>query len=158
MALEFDTAVARVLAEDETPEEQPTIEFYVNERDEESGEVVDRVLCHAYEPYEGAVIALMADATGRRSQVTDKVSGMVDFVMDIVDEPTKNYLTRRLLDREDPFGGTELAEIALGLIGEKAGRPTRQPSDFAPSRKTGGQSSTRRTTKSTSSASRQTAS
>ena len=158
MGLEFDTAVARVLAEDEAPDEQPLISFTVNERDPETDEIVNKVQCHAYEPYEGAVVALLADVTGRRSKTTDKISGLVDFVMDIVDDETKAYLTDRLLDREDPFGAEDLSQIALGLIAEVGGRPTKLPSDFAPSRKTAGQRSTRTTSKSTSSASRRTAS
>lgn len=155
--MEFDTAVARVRDTDEDQEEAP-IEFTVVERDEDTEEVIRRVKCHAYNPGEGQIVILLTDVMGRRTNNAEKVAGIVDFFTEVLDPESKQYIVRRLMDRKDPFGMADIEEIAMGLVEEWGGRPTKQPSDFAQSRKTGGQRSTRRTSKSTSSASRRTAS
>jgi hypothetical protein len=154
--VEFDTAVARV--ESENDDERASTMFTVVERDPDTDEVLDRVECRAYLPEEGQLVILMADVKGRRAHTEDKIAGMVDFVFDLLDAESKDYLTERLLDIKDPFGFAQVADIATGLIEEWSGRPTQQPSDYLPSRKTGGRKSTPRTSKSTSSGSRRTAS
>jgi hypothetical protein len=158
MALEFDTAVARVRDENEAPEERPSIEFTINERDPDTDEILDRVVCHAYYPGEGKVLVLMTDVMGRRAGVAEKLAGIIDFFADVLDPDSKDYVVRRLLDDDDPFGLEDIQPIVFGLVEEWGGRPTKSPSDFAPSRKTGGRNSTPRTSKSTSSGSRSTAS
>lgn len=155
--MEFDTAVARVRTADEAPEVAPFV-FTIVERDPDTDAVVDRVELRAFEPAEGQFVVMVTDVLGRKSNMSSKISGIVDFFTEILDEPSKEYVVGRLLDRDDPFGVSDLQPIIEWLIGEWSGRPTKSPTDFAPSRKTGGQSSTRRTSKSTSSASRRTAS
>lgn len=157
MALEFDTAVARVKDENEQDEREP-IEFTIVERDPDTEEVLDRVVCHAYPPGDGQVIVLVTDVMGRRSNTMQKLAGIIDFFVDVLDEESRDYITKRLLDPEDPFGLEEIEGVVWGLVEEWGGRPTKQPSDFAPSRKKGGQRSTPRTSKSTSSRSRSTGS
>lgn len=154
--MEFDTAVARVAAEDEV--EEAPYAFTIVERDPDTDAIINRVECHAYRPEEGQFVVMVTDVMGRRATLADKIAGTVDFCTEILDEPSKDYVVRRLLDRRDPFGLAELQPIIDWLIGEWGGRPTKQPSDFARSRKSGGQSSTPRTRKSTSSGSRRTAS
>lgn len=155
---EFETAVAVARAED-SPEEA-TIEFVVVEigEDEEGEETRERIMCHAYHPGEGEVIMLISDAMGRRSSVPEKVAAIIDFLVNVLDDESTDYIVGRLLDRRDPFGISEIEPIVFGLIEEMGGRPTKQPSDFARSRKNGGQKSTQRTRKSASSASARTAS
>jgi len=153
--VEFDTAVARVAAED--AEEEVSYPFTIVERDE-NNKVIRKVECHAYQPEDGNILMLMADVMSRRSGLAQQVAGFVDFLTDVLDKPSKDYVVGRLMDRTDPFGIEDIQNIASYLMEQWSGRPTQQPSDFLPSQKTGGQRSTRRTSKSTSSASRRTAS
>lgn len=156
--MEFDTAVARVLAEGEEPEAKESLTFTIVERDPDTDEVIDRVECTAYKPNEGQIVILMADVMGRRATLVDKVAGTIDFFTDILDEPSKEYIVGRLLDPDDPLGLTELQPIINHIVEEWGGRPTKQPTDYSPSRKVAGRSSTPRTSKSTSSRSRSTVS
>lgn len=158
MALEFDTAVARVRDENDTPEDKPSVMFTVNERDPDTDEILDRVECHAYYPGEGQILVLMTDVMGRRAGTAEKLAGIIDFFTDVLDPESKDYIVKRLLDPEDPFGLEEIQPIVFGLVEEWGGRPTKLPSDYASSRKTGGQKSTPRTSKRTSSGSRTTGS
>lgn len=155
--MEFDTAVARVRADDEPAEEAP-YEFTIVERDPETDAVLDKVVCHAYQPAEGQWIVMITDVIGRQANFGHKIAGIIDFFTEVLDEPSKEYIVSRLLDRHDPFGVAEIEPIVFWMMEEWSGRPTKSPTDFAPSRKTGGRSSTRPTSKSTSSASRRTAS
>lgn len=158
LAVEFDTAVARALAEGEEAEVKETLTFTIVERDPDTDEILDKVECTAYKPNEGQIVILMADVMGRRATFVDKIAGTIDFFTDILDQPSKDYVVGRLLDPDDPLGLTELQPIINHIVEEWGGRPTKQPTDFSPSRKPGGQRSTRHTSKSTSSRSRSTAS
>lgn len=156
--MEFDTAVARTLAENEEPEAREGLTFTIVERDPETDEILDRVQCTAYKPTEGQVVILLADVMGRRATLVDKIAGAIDFFTDVLDEDSKTYIVGRLLDPADPLGLNELQPIINHIVEEWGGRPTKQPTDYSPSRKVAGQSSTRRTSKSTSSRSRSTVS
>ncbi|HEY5419337.1 MAG TPA: hypothetical protein VIL10_01265 [Marmoricola sp.] len=153
--MEFDTAVARARVEDE---EEVAYPFTIVERDPDTDAVLDKVVCHAYHPGDGQVIVLIADTMGRRSSTSDKIAGIIDFFTDVLDDESKEYIVRRLMDRRDPFGLADVEPIVFYLVEEWGGRPTKQPSDFSRSQKVAGQKSTPRTRKSTSSASRRTAS
>jgi hypothetical protein len=157
MALEFDTAVKRAATPEEREDREPDVTFVVHEIDEDDN-VVNSVECHAFRPAEGQVLVLLADTIGRRAKPSDKVAGIIDFFVDVLDRESHEYIVDRLLDPEDDFGFENISEIAFGLVEEWGGRPTKRPSDFAPSRKKGGQRSTRTTSKSTSSRSRSTGS
>lgn len=98
-------------------------------------------------PGEGQIVMLMA-ANGRRSGVTDRVAGIIDFFMGVLDEADFHYIEQRLMDRTDPFGAAEIEAIMRYLVEEWGGRPTKQPSDFASSQKSTGRKSTRPTSKS----------
>ena len=156
MAFEFDTAAKRVV-DDEPREREYDLVFPIHERDEDD-EIVDTFEARAARPGDGVIAVLLTDIQGRRSTASDKVAGLIDFVMDVVDRPTRDYLVKRLLDEDDPFGTEAITEMAMALVEEWGGRPTKQPSDYAPSRKTGGQRSTRTTSRQTSSRSRSTGS
>lgn len=153
---EFETALAAASQEEDTA----SLDFVVVEitEAEDGSEQRVKVICHAYPPSEGQVLLLLADAVGRNRGTQDKIAAIVDFMVDVLDKESHDYIVGRLLDRRDPFGVAQIEPIVMWMIEEWGGRPTKQPSDFAPSRKTGGQSSTRRTSKSTSSASQRTAS
>lgn len=138
---EFITAVAAVV------EDEDGTHFPIKEVDAE-GNVIHVQDCVAYKPAEGQVIMMMA-GLGRHGTMADKVSSIINFLADTVDETTHAYLVSRLLNRNDEFGLEQVQEILEALMEEWGGRPTKLPSDFAQSQKTGGQKSTRRTRVST---------
>lgn len=152
---EFETALAAV-----TDEEEASLEFAVVEiKEEEDGsETRTKRLCHAYPPAEGQVILFMTDTIGRHRSTEERLAAIVDFLVDVLDEESRAYIVGRLMARSDPFGLADIEPIVMWMLQEWGARPTKQPSDFAPSRKTGGQKSTPRTRVSRSSASVQTAS
>lgn len=154
--LEFDTAIARAARPDDEEEVAPYT-LTVNERDPDTDEIVNTVDLHAYEPDEGQVAVFLADTSGRRATTTGRVAGTIDFFMDALDPPSSEYVTRRLLDRHDPFSMDDIVGLAHKMLEAWGGRPTKRPTDFQPSQKPGGPRSTRTTRKSTSSASRRTA-
>jgi hypothetical protein len=157
MGLEFETAVKR-RASDEPVDKGPRTIFEVSEYDEDTDELIRVVECTAYNPGTDAIVMLFADATGRRSDTKTKAVGVIDFFFSTLDDETNDYLYRRLIDPDDPLTLEDISGWTLKLIEEWGGRPTKQPSDFAHSRKTGGRRSTPRTSPSTPSRSRSTAS
>jgi hypothetical protein len=158
VALEFETAAKRKMEADEVVDRGPATPFKIAEYVDGEDEPAQVVECEAYYPGEAAIVMLMTDVTARRSTTSQKAVGLIDFFFACLSDETNDYLYGRFIDTEDPFDLVDIREIIFGLIEEWGGRPTKQPSDFAPSRKTGGQSSTRRTSPSTSSRSRSTGS
>lgn len=150
----FDTAVARAT---ETEELEYNHEFDINERDDDD-RIVRTVKCWFREPDTGEIVMLLTDTQGRRANLSQRLAALVDFMTEVLDEPSQEYVVQRMLDPKDAFGLEDLTPILEWMIEEFGGRPTRQPSDYLPSRKTAGRSSTQRTSKSTSSRSRSTAS
>jgi hypothetical protein len=161
MGLEFETAAKRRLAEGEQAEPAergPATIFKIAEYVDGEDEPQEIVECEAYYPGENAIVVFMADVMSRRNSTAEKAVGLIDFFFSTLSNESNDYLYRRLVDPEDPFNAVDIREITMALIEEWGGRPTKQPSDFAPSRKTGGRSSTQRTSRSTSSRSRSTGS
>lgn len=133
---EFTTALKEV-----TGEAEEAMHFTVDGRE---------LTC--YPPSEGQLAVLMA-SIGRHSALAQQIAGIINFFVEVMDEPSHAYLVGRLLDRTDPFGLEEVTEIMDWMIEEWTGRPTQSPSVSTRSRQSGGQRSTRRTSASTSSAS-----
>lgn len=132
---EFTTAVAEIEAEDH---DDRWIEFSV-----------DGILCRARrQPQDGQVAVLMA-TTGRHSSQQERIAGLINFFVGVLDEDSHSYIVNRLLDGGDQFGLANVEEILEGLMEDWAGRPTKQSSGSTTSPKDTGRSSTRRTTKST---------
>lgn len=111
---------------------------------------VDGQALVCYQPSDGQLAMLMA-SVGRHISKTQQVAGIINFFVEVMDEPSHIYLTERLLDRTDPFGLEEVTEIMSWMIEEWTGRPTQSLSVSTPSRTNGGRKSTRRTSRSTSS-------
>lgn len=119
---------------------------------------VDGKMCNAYRPTSGQIAVYMATA-GRHATREDNIAGVVDFFAGVLDRGSRDYLIRRLMDREDPFEVEQVEEIISYLIEEWSGRPTEQASDSHKSPPSTGTSSTRTTEQgSTSSTSLSTAS
>ena len=73
------------------------------------------------------------------------VNVMIGFIFEMMDEDTKRYFRRRLLDSFDPFdleGEGSLMEVYEALTEEWSARPTKSPSDFSSSQKPDGRKST----------------
>lgn len=93
-------------------------------------------------PTEDQMVMLMAaDASEIRTDGA-RIAAYVDFSMAIFDEDSRRYLSRRLLDRDDPFSFEDLMDIVQQLVEEWANRPTKPLSDSTSSSDNGGTSST----------------
>lgn len=128
---EFTTAVAQ--AEKAEGAEDEGIEFDV-----------DGVMCKCYHPGDGQLAYLMA-SMGRHTSTQERVAGVVNFFVAVLDADSQQYVIGRLLDRGDPFGITEVQQIMEWMVEEWAGRPTKSPSGSTPSRQRGGRKSTQPT-------------
>jgi hypothetical protein len=127
------------------------------EVDEGMAFTVDGTELHAYQPSDGQLAVLMA-SVGRHTSMPNQVAGVINFFVEVMDEPSHVYVVERLLDRTDPFGLAEVKEIMEWMVEEWSGRPTQSPSVSTRSRKNGGPRSTPPTSASTSSDSLTTAS
>lgn len=128
---EFTTAVEE--ANKGTDPEEHALEFSV-----------DGVLCKGYRPGDGQLAYLMA-STGRHSTGQERVAGLINFFVAVLDDDSHTYIVNRLLDREDAFGIEQVQAIMEWLVGAWSGRPTQSPSDSTSSPPSTGQSSTERT-------------
>lgn len=126
---EFTTAVKAAESEDDKPD----LEFNV-----------DGVLVTAYYPGDGQLAYLMA-STGKHQPATEQVAGLINFFVAVLDDESHGYIVNKLLDRKDPFGLEEVQDIFEWMVEQWAGRPTKQPSDFASSRRSAGPKSKSRT-------------
>jgi hypothetical protein len=102
---------------------------------------VDDVEVRAYEPSPGQM-AMMYSALSDLSTDNQRVAGIVDFFLGLLDGDSRRVLAQRLMDREDPFELDELTEIMTWLIGEWSARPTRPSSASTPSPRRTGRKST----------------
>lgn len=149
--LEFVTAAEEAVA----PEEDITtpIHFYKMVKtnvgtDEEPRWVEEKVLDHtitAHRPEPGQFAILTAALVGRGTSEDQQIAGIIDFFVDLLDEEDKQYVSRRLMDRKDPFSqqGMEFIQNALeALVSEWSGRPTKSLSGSAQSPGSDGQKST----------------
>lgn len=89
---------------------------------------------------EGALAMLLAsDAV----PLQEKVSASINFFFSILAERAdEDHFKLRLYDRDDPFGGSMIAELVEGIIEEWTGDPTQSSSDSTGSLDSTGASST----------------
>lgn len=125
---EFVTAVAE--ATTESTEEQKGMAF-----------AVDGVELRCFKPRDGQVAVLMA-STGRHSSEEEKVAGLINFFVAVLDNQSHTYIVNRLLDREDEFGLEQVTAIMEWMIEEWSGRPTQSPSVSTGSQRSDGLNST----------------
>lgn len=134
---EFTTAVKAKAAEDEAPDEKPTIKF-----------TLDGVDCWAFEPTESQTAVLISATSGRRRS-NDDTATLINFIFNLFDAETKMHLQDRLLDRNDPFElssddpeEASLMTIVEDILEEASGNPTKPSSASTSSRASTGQKST----------------
>ena len=89
---------------------------------------IDGQAIKAYRPTPSQM-AWAITATGRYTTLHDKIAGVIDFFVGVLDENSRTYVVNRLLDRDDDFGFEQVEEIIRFLTEEWSGRPTKQPSD-----------------------------
>lgn len=118
---EFITAVAEKQA---GGPESITFTIGKTDVDEDGVETVTKRDITAHPPKEGQ-IALMMARMGRHSSSSDKVAGIIDFFVEVMDQADHDYVVGRLLDREDPFGFNDVTQISTWLIEEWGQRPTK---------------------------------
>lgn len=78
----------------------------------------------AHKPNDGQVALLMA-RMGRHSTSSDRVAGIIDFFVEVLDEQGHEYIVNRLMDGDDEFGITDVSSIMEWLLAEWSGRPTK---------------------------------
>lgn len=107
---------------------------------------VDGFKMTAYKPDEGQFAMLMA-SVGRGSTDGDRIAGLINFLVNIIDTRGADHLQKRLLTPvwKDPFGIEEVEQIMEWLAEEWTGNPTQEPSGSTASPSTTGSPSTGRT-------------
>ena len=134
--------------------------FEIEEEDEPLVFIHDGREVRFYEPSAGQLAIMATLSTSKEHQA---VRQLMTLFFSVMDDETHEYFESRLMDRKDTFdldteGG--VLDIYEFLMEEWSGKPSKQPSDYQPPRKSTGRSSTgsTRAKASTSSRSRSTAS
>lgn len=144
---EFGVALDEFYAE-ENEKDDPGVPFkiaaYDNGRGGENHYSVDARDLLAFKPSEAQYAVLIADVS-RHTTTQTKIGGVINFFDSVLDDDGSAYVTRRLLERKDPFGLGDVQEIVEWLVEEWSGRPTRRSPGSTQSRSSGGQKSTPRT-------------
>lgn len=70
-------------------------------------------------------VAILMSRLGRHSTMNDKMAGVIDFFVGILDEQDYDYVVNRLLDARDPLGIEEIQSVMEWLMEEWTGRPTK---------------------------------
>jgi hypothetical protein len=121
-----DSEVA-VLDDDELPipEElifntpEPTEEELAAKEKEDPDAVVefqvDGTILVAYRPDSGAWTLILA-ALSKAANISDRTNAIMNFVYASLDEASQQYVTSRLMDRDDRFDIEVLAKVMNGLI------------------------------------------
>lgn len=97
-----------------------------------------------YQPSDGQ-LAIMLNMGGR-DMTAQQAGTFIQLWFAMMDEPTLRYFQSRLMDRDDKGFDLEseggVFDIFEALVEEWSARPTKQPSDFQPSRRATGRKST----------------
>lgn len=118
---------------------------------------VDDATFVALPPTQGEFAMLMLGATDISTAV-ETIGNAINFFFAVLDdewsEPPEDedddgkrinaakYLKRRLFDRRDGFDAEDIMQIVEWQVESWSGRPTKQPSDFKQSQRSGGRKST----------------
>lgn len=139
---EFITAAQEAV--DAEQEVDDGLHFMILGFERPDGTMVEDREVIAYKPT-GGQIALAMARMGKFSSTTDRMAGLIDFFVEVLDEGSHQYVVNRLMDRTDPFGLDHVTDITYFLMEEWSGRPIRPSAASTPSRKNGGRKSTQRT-------------
>jgi hypothetical protein len=92
-------------------------------------------------PTSGQISVALIGASDMATSV-EAAAATINFFFSLLDDEDVTHYKRRLFDREDPFGPETIGELIEMLMEEWSARPTKQPTDYAPSQRSGGQRST----------------
>ena len=124
-----------------------------SEQAEEEADLIFKIDDHelrAYKPTDGQ-FALLVMAMGRHASNTDQFAGVIDFFLNVLDEPSQQYVIKRMMTRTEIIPIEQIVEILEWMIEEWGGRPFQRPSGSTSSPQNGGRKSTGTTRRSTSS-------
>lgn len=131
---EFVFAAKATIDEDgkevEGPEE-PSLKF-----------MVDGEEYTCYRPSDGQMVLIMAAMSGYYSSTGEAAATMVNFFVELLDDDSKHRVTRRLMDRTDPFGLDALTELLEWVVETWSNTPTSGPSGSTSSPESTGPKST----------------
>jgi hypothetical protein len=102
---------------------------------------IDGKELRAFKPTEGQ-FALLMMAMGRHASQTDQFAGVIDFFIEVLDEPSRRYVVDRMVSREKIIPLETIVEMMQWMIEEWGGRPFQSPSASTSSRRNGGRKST----------------
>lgn len=122
MAREFITAVEERVEGGPQAVEVTLGKILVNAEGEplldESGEQrIEKRTIKCNPPKDGQV-ALMMARMGRHSGTNDKLAGIIDFFVGVLDEADHQYVVERLMDGNDPFGINDVTEVMTYIVEE----------------------------------------
>lgn len=93
-----------------------------------------------YPPTEGQIMLVMSLQGESMSQ--EAVSTVKSVIFAMLDDPSRAYVKRRLISRDQPLAFTDLMKVFFKIIEAYSGRPTESSPDSSASRATTGKSST----------------
>lgn len=94
-------------------------------------------------PTSGQLTLAMVGAS-EVSNNLERMAATINFFFSLLSDEDRIMFKQRLYDREDPFGPDEIGALTEMLMEEWSARPIKQPSDYSPSQRAGGQKSTPR--------------
>ena len=98
----------------------------------------------AFQPTEGQ-FALLMMVMGRHASNVDQFAGVIDFFIQVLDEPSQRYVIDRMMSRVDVIPMETIVAVLEAMIEEWGGRPFQKASGSTPSRGKGGKKSIART-------------
>jgi hypothetical protein len=92
-------------------------------------------------PTTGQIAVTLA---GSSEMATDSelAAAQINFFFSLLEKRDATWFRRRLFDRSDDFDIETIGEIVEYLMEQWSARPTKQPSDYLPSQRSGGKKST----------------
>ncbi len=127
---QFSTAARRAQREEQDQSGLEPIHFEFDEQ-----ELV------ANPPGDGQFAMLMASMVDYATN-TQTVAAAINFVFSLLDDDSRRYVQRRLMNPKDVFGGEDIMDMVQFFVEEWTANPTREPSGSTSSPPTDGPKST----------------
>lgn len=128
---EFVFAAEQDKAENGEDTEEPTLAFKI-----------DGVEFKAYRPAEGQLILIMAAMSGYYQDAGESAATIINFFVELLTDDGKHLITRKLMDRKDPFSLEQLIDVLEYIVETWSNTPTSVPSDSTSSPESTGPKST----------------
>lgn len=112
-------------------DEEPTLPFKI-----------DGVEYQAYRPAEGQLILIMAAMSGYYNDAGESAATIINFFIELLTEEGRHLITRKLMDRKDPFNLEQLLDVLQYVVETWSNTPTSVPSGSTSSLESTGPKST----------------